>query len=71
MEYQTFSVEYTQRGENRFADALATLGSQIPFNGRDTLIKIGRQEHSIVRILRGCIPESPNYGTGGTKSKKR
>ena len=51
MEFQTFSIEYTQRSENRFADALATLGSQIPFNGRDTLIKIGRQEHSIVRIL--------------------
>ena len=53
LEFQTFSIEYTQRSENRFADALATLGSQIPFNGRDTLIKIGRQEHSIVRILQG------------------
>ena len=26
-EFQTFSMEYTQRSENRFADALATLGS--------------------------------------------
>ena len=25
--FQTFNVEYTQRSENRFADALATLGS--------------------------------------------
>ena len=56
MEFQTFSIKYTQRSENRFADALATLGSQIPFNGRDTLIKIGRQEHSIVRILQGMYP---------------
>ena len=56
MEFQTFSKEYTQRSENRFADALATLGSQIPFNGRDTLIKIGRQEHSIVRILQRMYP---------------
>ena len=56
MEFQTFSIEYTQRSENRFADALATLGSQIPFNGRDTLIKIGRHEHSIVRILQGMYP---------------
>ena len=56
MEFQTFSIEYTQRSENRFADTLATLGSQIPFNGRDTLIKIGRQEHSIVRILQGMYP---------------
>ena len=51
MEFQTFSIEYTQRSENRFADALATLGSQIPFKGRDTLVRIGKQEHSIVRIL--------------------
>ena len=34
-EFQTFSIEYTQRSENRFADALATLGSQVPFEGRD------------------------------------
>nr|XP_023872217.1 uncharacterized protein LOC111984827 [Quercus suber] len=27
-EFLTFSIEYTQRSENRFADALATLGSQ-------------------------------------------
>ena len=26
-EFQTFSMEYTQRNENRFVDALATLGS--------------------------------------------
>ena len=42
LEFQTFSIEYTQRSENRFVDALTTLGSQIPFNGRDTLIQIGK-----------------------------
>ena len=56
LEFQIFSIEYTQRNENKFADALATLGSQIPFRGKDTLIKIGRQEHSIVRILQGMYP---------------
>ena len=56
LEFQTFSIEYTQRSKNRFADALATLGSQIPFKGRAMLIKIGRQEHSIVRILQGMYP---------------
>ena len=50
-EFQTFCIEYTQRSENRFADALATLGSQVPFEGRDTLIRIGKQEHSIIKIL--------------------
>ena len=32
--FQTFSVEYAQRSENKFADALATLGSQMPFKGK-------------------------------------
>ena len=41
-EFQTFSVEYAQRSENRFVDVLATLGSQVPFKGRDTLIRIGK-----------------------------
>ena len=35
-EFQTFSIKYTQRSENRFADALVTLGSQVPFKGKDT-----------------------------------
>ena len=55
-EFQTFSIEYTQRSENRFADALATLGSQIPFKGKDTLVRIGKQEHSIIRILQKMYP---------------
>ena len=42
LEFQTFSIEYTQRSENRFANALATLESQIPFKGRDTLVRIGK-----------------------------
>ncbi|XP_023919394.1 uncharacterized protein LOC112030924 [Quercus suber] len=50
-EFLTFSIEYTQKSENRFVDALATLGSQVPFKGKDTLVRIGRQEHSILKIL--------------------
>ena len=56
LEFQTFSIEYTQRSENRFADALATLGSQIPFKGRDMLVRIEKQEHSIIRILHEMYP---------------
>ena len=55
-EFQTFSIEYTQKSENRFADALATLGSQVPFKGRDILVRIGKQEHSIIRILQKMYP---------------
>jgi len=52
-------MEYTQRSENRFADALATLGSQVSFKGRDTLVRIGKQEHSIIRILKRMFPRGP------------
>ena len=49
--FQTFGMEYAQRSENKFADALATLGSQIPFKGKSTQIRVSKQEHSIIRIF--------------------
>ena len=52
-------MEYTQRSENRFADALATLESQVPFKGKDTLVRIGKQEHSIIRIFKTMFPKEP------------
>ena len=55
-EFRTFSIGYTQRSENRFADALATLQSQVPLKGRDTLVRIRKQEHSIIRILQKMYP---------------
>ena len=54
---QTFSVEYAQRNENRFNDTLATLGSQIPFKGKSTLIRISKHENSIIGILKRMFPE--------------
>ena len=50
-------MEYTQKSENRFADALATLGSQVPFKGKDTLVRIGKQEHSIIKVLKTMFPK--------------
>ena len=32
------------------------MGSQVSFKGRDTLIRIGKQEHSIIRILQKMYP---------------
>ena len=58
-EFQTFSIGYTQRSENKFADALATLGFQVPFKWRDTLIRVNKQEHSIIGILKKMFPEEP------------
>ena len=45
--------------ENRFTDALATLGSQIPFKGKSTLIMVSKQEHSIIGILKKMSPKKP------------
>ncbi|XP_075670033.1 uncharacterized protein LOC142639781 [Castanea sativa] len=56
-EFQTFSVEYTQKSENRFVDALATLGSQMAVKGKNTLIRVSRQERSIIEVLRRMFPE--------------
>ena len=55
--FQTFSVEYAQRSENRFVDALATLGSQIPFKGKSTLIRISKQENFIIGTLKRMFLE--------------
>ena len=55
--FQTFNVEYAQRSENRFADALATLGSQVPFKGKSTLIRVSRQEKSIIGIFKKMFLE--------------
>ena len=55
--FQTFSVEYAQRSENRFTNALATLGSQIPFKGESTLIKVSKQQNSIIGTLKRMFPE--------------
>ena len=68
-EFQTFSIEYTQRSENMFADALTTLGSQVQFEGRDTLIRIEKQEHSIIKILQKASPLGS--GIEEAKSKKK
>ena len=57
LKLQTFSVEYAQRSENLFTDTLATLGSQIPFKGKSTLIRISKHENSIIGILKRMFPE--------------
>ena len=43
--------------KNRFTDALAILGSQVLFKGKGTLIRVSKQEHSIIEILKKMFPE--------------
>ena len=53
-------MEYAQRSENWFADALATLESQIPFKEESTLIKVSKQQNSIIETLKRLFPEEPD-----------
>ena len=57
VEISDLSVEYAQMSENRFANALAILRSQVLFKGKGTLIRVSKQEHSIIEILKKMFPE--------------
>ena len=41
--FLTFEIEHTPRNENRFANALAALGSQIIFEGDSTRVEISKR----------------------------
>ena len=50
-------MEYAQRSKNWFVDALATLESQIRFKGESTLIKVSKQQNSIIGTLKRMFPK--------------
>ena len=50
--FSTFEIEHAPRNENWFADALATLGSQIIFEGDSTKVEISKRKESIIEILK-------------------
>ena len=51
-----------QENENRFADALAALGSQIMFEGDSTRVKISKREESIIEVLKERFQEEQCEG---------
>ena len=50
--FSTFEIEHTPRNENRFADMLAALGSQIIFEGDSTKIEVNKRKESIIEKLK-------------------
>jgi ribonuclease HI len=50
--FSTFEIEHAQRNENRYADALATLGSQIAFEGEEMDVTICKKIEPITESLR-------------------
>uniref|UniRef100_A0A2N9EGQ7 RNase H type-1 domain-containing protein n=1 Tax=Fagus sylvatica TaxID=28930 RepID=A0A2N9EGQ7_FAGSY len=50
--FSTFEIEHAQRNENRYADALATLGSQIAFEGKEMDVTICKKTQPIIELLK-------------------
>ena len=50
--FSTFEIEHAPRNENRFADALAALGSQIMFEGDNTKVEVNKRKESIIEVLK-------------------
>ena len=55
--FLTFEIEHIQRSENQYADALATLGLQIAFEGSNTKVEVSKWRESIVEILKEKFQE--------------
>ena len=60
--FSTFEIEHTPRNKNRFADALAVLGSQIIFEGDSTRIEVGKRKESIIETLKERFQEEQCKG---------
>ena len=48
--FSTFKIEHAPTNENRFADVLAALGSQIMFEGDNTRVEVSKREESIIEM---------------------
>ena len=60
--FLTFEIEHAPRNENRFANALAALGSQIMFEGDSTRVEISKREESIIEVLKERFQEEQCEG---------
>ena len=50
--FATFEIEHAQRNKNHYADALATLGSQMTFEGQKIDITINKKAKPITELLK-------------------
>ena len=60
--FLTFKIEHTPRNENRFADMLAALGSQIMFEGDSTRVEVSKRQESIIEVLKERFQEEQCKG---------
>ena len=57
--FDILTIEYTHRSENRYADALAALGSQVAFEGASTDVTIVKRDTPITNTLEQKLAEPP------------
>jgi hypothetical protein len=50
--FSTLEIEHAQRNENQYADTLATLGSQIAFEGEEMDVTICKKMEPITELLK-------------------
>ena len=55
--FLTFEIKHAPRNENRFADALAALGSQIPFERDSTRVEVSKRQESMTEVLKERFQE--------------
>uniref|UniRef100_A0A2N9HA28 Reverse transcriptase domain-containing protein n=1 Tax=Fagus sylvatica TaxID=28930 RepID=A0A2N9HA28_FAGSY len=55
--FNTFEIEHAQRNENRYANALATLRSQIAFKGEEMDVTICKKTEPITELLKKKFEE--------------
>ena len=60
--FLTFEIEHAPRNENRFANMLAALGSQIMFEGDNTRVEVSRRQKSIIEVLKERFQEEQCEG---------
>ena len=60
--FSTFEIEHAPRNENRFADALAALSSQIIFERDSIKIEVGKRKESIIETLKERFQEEQCKG---------
>ena len=57
--FEEFNIEHSLRSDNRFADALATLGSKVSFKGATTDITVVKRPIPVIQMLKEEFFDQP------------
>ena len=68
--FEEFNIEHSLKSDNRFADALATLGSKIRFEGATTDVTIVKRPIPVVQMLKEEFSDQPLGQTNWRSSIK-